>query len=154
MPENSTLVLGVGNPFRRDDGIGPAVIACLQSDERLKDVDVLDGGIDGFALMDYMQGYQKVLIVDAVNMGAHPGEFRLFSPQEAVLSITADALSTHGFGVAEVIALMDKLDMQVDMRILGIQAKDVTFGEGFSPEISARLDDILELVKKEVSKVN
>jgi hydrogenase maturation protease len=154
MPENSTLVLGVGNPFRRDDGIGPAVIARLQSDEGLKGVDVLDGGIDGLALMDYMQGYQKVLIVDAVNMGAHPGEFRLFSPQEAALSITADALSTHGFGVAELIALMNKLDMQVDMRILGIQAKDVTFGEGFSPEISARLDDILELVKKEVTKVN
>jgi len=151
MPENSTLVLGVGNPFRRDDGVGPAVIARLQSDERLKGVDVLDGGIDGLALMDYMQGYQKVLIVDAVNMGANPGEFRLFSPQEATLSITADALSTHGFGVAEVIALMDKLDIQVDMRILGIQAKDVTFGEGFSPEISARLDDILELVRKEVN---
>jgi len=110
-----------------------------------------DGGTDGFALMDYMYGYEKVLIVDAVNMNVLPGEIRLFSPQEAILSITSDALSTHGFGVAEVIALMEKMDMQVNLQILGIQAKDVTFGEGLSPEIAARIDDVIELVKKVVS---
>jgi hydrogenase maturation protease len=151
MPENATLILGVGNPFRRDDGFGPAVIARLQTDESVHDVDLLDGGTDGFALMDYMQGYENVLIVDAVNMGSAPGEIKLFSPQEARLSVTADALSTHGFGLAEVIALMDRLGVQLNMQILGIQAKDVTFGEGLSPEIERKIDDVLTLIKKEVS---
>ena len=150
MGKSSTLVLGVGNPFRRDDGVGPAVIARLQTENSLDGVDLLDGGTDGFALMDYMHGYEKVLIVDAVNMNAAPGEIRMFSTQEAILSITSDALSTHGFGVAEVIALMEKMDIQVNMQILGIQAKDVTFGEGLSPEIEARMNDILELVKKTI----
>ena len=150
MGKSSTLVLGVGNPFRRDDGVGPAVIARLQAENSLDDVDLLDGGIDGFALMDYMQGYARVLLVDAVNMNAAPGAIRLFSPQEAALSITSDALSTHGFGVAEVIALMEKLNMRVDMQILGIQAKDVTFGEGLSPEVAAKMDDVLAIVKKTI----
>ena len=153
MGKSSTLVLGVGNPFRRDDGVGSAVVARLQAENDLDGVDLLDGGTDGFALMDYMYGYEKVLIVDAVNMNVLPGEIRLFSPQEAILSITSDALSTHGFGVAEVIALMEKMDMQVNLQILGIQAKDVTFGEGLSPEIAARIDDVIELVKKKVTKV-
>jgi hydrogenase maturation protease len=152
MGKSSTLVLGVGNPFRRDDGVGPAVIARLQTENSLDGVDLLDGGIDGLALIDYMHGYEKVLIVDAVNMNAAPGEIHMFSPQEAILSITSDALSTHGFGVAEVIALMEKMDIQVNMQILGIQAKDVTFGEGLSPEIAVRIDDVIELVKKEVTK--
>jgi hydrogenase maturation protease len=151
MPENATLILGVGNPFRRDDGFGPAVIARLQTDENVRGVDLLDGGTDGFALMDYMQGYEKVLVVDAVNMGGAPGEIKLFSPQEARLSITTDALSTHGFGLAEVIALMDRLDVHISMQILGIQAKDVTFGEGLSPEIERKIDDVLTLIRKEVS---
>jgi hydrogenase maturation protease len=150
MPENATLILGVGNPFRRDDGFGPAVIARLQTDESVRGVDLVDGGTDGFALMDYMQSYEKVLIVDAVNMGSAPGEIKLFSPQEARLSITADALSTHGFGLAEVIALMDKLDVHINMQILGIQAKDVTFGEGLSPEIERKIDDVLTLIKKQI----
>ncbi len=148
MSENTILVLGVGNPFRHDDGIGPAVIARLQADQNLSGVDLLDGGTDGLTLMDYMQGYERVLIVDAVNMGVTPGEIKLFSPQDATLSVTSDALSTHGFGLAEVIALMDKLDMRVNMQILGIQAKDVSFGEGLSPELETKIDHVLELIKK------
>jgi hydrogenase maturation protease len=150
MPENATLILGVGNPFRRDDGFGPAVIARLQTDESMRGVDLLDGGTDGFALMDYMQGYTRVLVVDAVNMGSAPGEIKLFSPREARLSITADALSTHGFGLAEVIALMERLDVHINLQILGIQAKDVTFGEGLSPEIERKIDDVLTLIKQHI----
>ncbi len=150
MPKNTTLILGVGNPFRRDDGIGPAVIARLQADTSFSGVDLLDGGTDGLALMDDIQGYERVLIVDAVNMGAAPGAIKLFSPQDATLSVTSDALSTHGFGLADVVALMDKLDMRVNMQILGIQAQDVSFGEGLSPELEKKIDDILELIKKQI----
>jgi len=150
MPKNSILVLGVGNPFRHDDGIGPAVIARLQTETSLPDVDLLDGGTDGLALMDYMQGYERVLIVDAVNMGTSPGDIRIFSPQDAVLSVSSDALSTHGFGLAEVVALMDKLNMRVNLKILGIQAKDVSFGEGFSPELEGKIDDVLKLITKTI----
>ena len=150
MPKNPVLILGVGNPFRRDDGFGPAVIARLQAEQSLQGADLLDGGTDGFTLMDDMQGYERVLLIDAVNMSAAPGEIRLFAPQDATLAVTADALSTHGFGLAEVIALMDKLDMRVNMQILGIQAKDVSFGEGLSPELESRIDDVLELIKKHI----
>jgi len=150
MPKNTTLILGVGNPFRRDDGIGPAVIARLQTDTSFRRVDLLDGGTDGLALMDDIQGYERVLIVDAVHMGAAPGEIRLFSPKDATLSVTSDALSTHGFGLAEVVALMDKLGIRVNMQILGIQAKDVSFGEGLSPELDKKIEDILELIKQQI----
>jgi hydrogenase maturation protease len=147
---NKILVLGVGNPFRRDDGIGPAVISHLKSEWRFTDskVDLLDGGIDGLSLIDCIEGYEKVLVVDAVDMGAVPGEVRMFSPEEAKLTIKADTLSTHGFGLAEVIALMEKLEMKPDMHIIGIQAKDVNFGEGMSPEVSSKIEEILKLIKE------
>jgi hydrogenase maturation protease len=149
-PAKKILVLGVGNPFRRDDGIGPAVIGRLKSEWRPQEsnADLLDGGTDGLSLIDYIEGYEKVLVVDAVDMGATPGEVRMFSPEEAKLAVKADALSTHGFGLAEVIALMEKLEMKTDMRIIGIQVKDVTFGEGMSPEVSSKLEEILKLVKE------
>jgi hydrogenase maturation protease len=148
MTKNKTLVLGIGNPYRRDDGIGPAVINRLQSENGLEGIDLLDGGTDGLSLIDYMKGYEKVIVVDAVNMGMASGEVRVFSPEEAKLTIKADALSTHGFGLAEVIALMEKLEMNTDMRIIGIQAKDVSFGEGMSPEVSSKIEEILKLVKE------
>jgi hydrogenase maturation protease len=144
------LVLGVGNPFRRDDGIGPAVIQRLHADTHLEGIDLLDGGIDGFSLIDHIQGYAKVLVVDAVEMGEQPGAIRVFTPDEAIVKIQADALSTHGFGLAEVLAFMQKLDMRPEVRIIGIQANDVTVGEGMSPEVSSRIDDVLEVVKNAI----
>jgi hydrogenase maturation protease len=149
-PANKILVLGVGNPFRRDDGIGPAVISRLKSENHLNGVDLLDGGTDGLSLIDYIEGYEKVLVVDAVDMGAAPGEVRMFSPEDAKLTIKADTLSTHGFGLAEVIALMEKLEMKTDMHIIGIQAKDVNFGEGMSPELSSKIEEILKLIKENI----
>jgi hydrogenase maturation protease len=158
MTKNKTLVLGVGNPFRRDDGIGPAVISRLKAEWRLPEshrlrepkVDLLDGGTDGLSLIDHIEGYEKVLVVDAVDMEMVPGEVRVFSPEEARLTIKADTLSTHGFGLAEVIALMEKLEMKVDMYIIGIQAKDVNFGEGMSPEVSSKIEGILKLIKENI----
>lgn len=155
-PAKKILILGVGNPFRRDDGVGPAVIGLLKSEWRLPDserfresrVDLLDGGTDGLSLIDYIEGYEKVLVVDAVDMRAAPGEVRVFSPEEAKLKIKTDALSIHGFGLAEVIALMEKLEMKTDMCIIGIQAKDVNFGEGLSPEVSSKIEEILKLIKE------
>lgn len=150
MPANKILVLGIGNPFRRDDGIGPAVIGRLKSENGLEEIDLLDGGTDGLSLIEYIKGYGKVLIVDAVDMGVAPGEVRVFSPGEAKLTIKADALSTHGFGLAEVISLMETLEITSDLHIIGIQAKDVTFGEEMSPEVSSKIEEILELVKENI----
>ena len=47
---------------------------------------------------------------------------------------------------------MNILKIEVELRIIGIQAKDVTFGEGLSPEVSSKIETILELVKEEVTK--
>ena len=151
MAESKMLVLGIGNSFRRDDGIGPAVVSHLIADADLEDIDILDGGTDGVSLLEYLKGYEKALIIDAVDMGMAPGEIRVFSPDEARL-IRADALSTHGIGLAEVIGMLKILKIEVELRIIGIQAKDVTFGEGLSPEVSSKIETILELVKEEVTK--
>jgi hydrogenase maturation protease len=140
------LILGVGNPFRRDDGIGPAVINALQADPPLPDTDVLEGGTDGFALLDHVQHYDRVLVIDAVNMGLPPGTVRVFAPADANMTIHADALSTHGFGLAEMITLMERLQIRTDLHIIGIQPKEVSFGQGLSPEVAAKLDTILKLV--------
>ena len=147
LPANNILILGVGNPYRRDDGIGPAVIAHLQADPLADGIDLLDGGTDGLALLEEIKKYAHVLIIDAVQMGKIPGEVCLFSPEEAKLTVATDALSTHGFGLAEVIGLMEKLEIKTDLRIIGIQAQDLSFGEEMSQDVSSKIEEICDLVK-------
>jgi hydrogenase maturation protease len=140
---NKTLVLGFGNILRKDDGIGPKVIQILQQ-KNLPNIDLIDGGLDSLALLDKIAEYKKAIIIDAVNMNEKPCTIKSFAPEDALIKIKSDALSTHGFGLAELIKLMQQLQMETQFHIIGIEPKDITFGENLTPEIENKIPDIIE----------
>lgn len=74
------LVAGVGNVLRGDDGFGPAVTELLTN---LPDgADVIETGIGGVALLqELMQGYDGLVLIDAVERGATPGTVFLIEPE-------------------------------------------------------------------------
>jgi hydrogenase maturation protease len=139
------LVIGVGNVWRHDDGIDPKIIEILKTKPNLN-CDLCDGGLDALALLDEIQKYPRALIIDAVHMGSAPSTIKIFTPSEAKLKIHADALSTHGFGLAELIQLMESLNIPTRLKILGIEPKDISFGEGLSIIVSDKIDTIIDLI--------
>jgi hydrogenase maturation protease len=141
--KNNLIIIGVGNPMRSDDGIGPKIIELLRQHKNLN-CDLLDAGTDGLALLDVLQNYQRAIIIDAVNMGAAVGTLRMFSPCEAIIEIRSDTLSTHGFGLAEVIKLMEQLGIKTELTIVGIQPGNIDYGDKLSNEVAAKISDILE----------
>jgi len=141
------LIVGVGNPYRQDDGIGPEIIRLLRKEEDL-DCELLDGGTDALALLDIIPNYKKVILIDAVEMGTEPGTVKAFKPNEAKLKIQSDALSTHGFGVIALIELLNQLQVSSNLIIIGVQAKSIDFGEGLSPEVIKEIPNILETLEK------
>lgn len=146
MQKKEILIVGVGNPLRNDDGIGPKIIALLRKYENLA-CDLLDGGTDALALLDIIPNYKKVLLIDAVNMREKPGVLRVFLPDEAKIKIKHDALSTHGFGIAEMLELMKQLEIKTKVLIIGIEPADINFGEKLSDEISAKIPDIIKTIE-------
>lgn len=146
MNKSDILVIGVGNPFRRDDGIGPEIIRRLSERHNLN-CDIYDGGTDGLALLDKLQEYKSAIIIDAVNMSAEPGTVHVFTPEEAIIKINSDTLSTHGYGIAEVIKLMEELHIKTKLKIIGIQPEDISFGEGLTEKIKSKIQDILDIVE-------
>ena len=68
------LVAGIGNIFLGDDAFGSEVARRLVGEHWPEDVRVVDFGIRGldltFALID---GYETVILVDAVPRGGEPG---------------------------------------------------------------------------------
>jgi hydrogenase maturation protease len=148
------LIIGVGNPLRCDDGIGPHIIKLLLQQKATSlsnhHVDLIDGGTDSFALLDIINQYPTVIIVDAVNMGAEPGTIKVFTPAEAKIKISNDALSTHGFGLAEMLKLMDELGIKTQVTIIGIQPQTITFGNTLSDKVNDKTNAILALIHKMV----
>ena len=70
-----TLVAGIGNLLRGDDGFGPAVVhALLASPDVPQTIRAVEMGIGGIALVhELMDGYDALVIVDAVDRGGAPG---------------------------------------------------------------------------------
>ena len=152
------LILGLGNPLRRDDGIGPWVIEELQRQGLPDEITALDGGSGGLDILRVIEGWDNVIIVDAANVDAgrgavRPGEFVRFTPSEVQLAKSDDSLSLHHAGLAEVLGLAEALDHALpSIVIFGVQPGDVGWGEGLSSSVEAGLSTLVDAVREEAEK--
>ena len=68
------------------------------------------------------------------------------------MSITHDAMSTHGFGVAEMLSLMQELSIDVPLHVVGVQPQDLSMGEGLSDPVQGAINKIEQHVQTLLSK--
>ena len=93
------LIVGIGNAFRSDDGVGPFVAEALAA--RGFAAQVHAG--DGTGLMDLFEAYQALVLVDATHSGAAPGTLVSFDAVAEKLPAELFHYSTHRFGLAEAV---------------------------------------------------
>lgn len=155
-----TLVAGVGNPLRGDDGFGPAVIRALEEEGPLPPgVTAVDVGIGGMGLIhELMTGYDELVVVDAVHRAETPGRVVVLEPTipqpagEGGGSSRAVTADMHELVPERVFALARALDvLPARVRILGCQAtRTEELVLELSPPVSAAVpkavDTILRLV--------
>jgi len=147
MAEKPVLVLGVGNILYGDDGIGSEVIRVLSQTMNDTRVELVDGGVGGYDLIDYLDGRKKVIIVDAVNMDLPAGACREFAPDDASLVERLKPVSLHHTNVLDVINLARSVYQMPDIRFIGIQPARVQQGIGLSEELNIRKEEIIVFVK-------
>jgi hydrogenase maturation protease len=149
----SVLLLGLGNPLRGDDGIGPRVIEALNRRGLPEGVTALDAGTGGLDLLQVLEGWERAIIIDAADVGREPGQFVHFAPGEARLIGAEDVSSLHNAGLAEVLALADAIGHPLpEMVIFGVQPAKIGWGEGLSEAVEATLADLVDEVLEEVNK--
>lgn len=141
----STLVVGVGNPFRHDDAVGPAAIERLRS-SHLDGVDLVEETGEPAALVQRWSGYGTVVLVDAVDSGSTAGSLHRFELKDGRWDAMppSSVLSTHGVGVAHAVELARVLD-RLPTRLLfyGVETEDVRQGVGLSAAVAAGLDRLI-----------
>lgn len=146
------LVLGLGNPLRGDDGIGPRVIEALQGHALPSGVDVIDGGTGGLAIVNLLSCRQRVIIVDAVNMGLPPGHVQRFTLDEARLVDDHTNLSAHGAGLREALVLAQALGLLPDeVVVFGVQPQSLDWKNGLTEPVEAVLSSIVDAILDEIS---
>ena len=147
-------VIGIGNPLRSDDGIGIVLLEKLKENKKdlPRNVDLLDGGTGGFNLLHDLSKYEKVIILDAVNINKKPGETSFINIKEVKSKNKKTNLTTHFNDFFKIIDLSEKLDeLPNEMYLYAVQPKDLSYVEGLSNLISKKIDlylkDITEKIK-------
>lgn len=151
---DTTLVIGLGNPLRGDDGVGSRIIEELEGLELPDGVMVVEGGTAGLGLIGLMEGYQRVIVVDAADMGHPPGRVVRFTPPEVQLKTVEPALSPHEIGLWEVLALAETLEViPAEVVIIGIQPSRLGEGAELSPEVERAIPQAIRTVLNELDAV-
>ncbi|WEL17135.1 Hydrogenase maturation protease [Halorhabdus sp. SVX81] len=130
-------IVALGNPYRRDDGVGPALVGRLR-EEGLSSVDCLDLGDAGFELVHVVADYDAVVIVDAVDFGGDPGEIVVFDPADP--ETATGRRGTHGTDPFELLEVASRVaDTNPSIRVVGIQPAETGYGDGLSQPVSDSL---------------
>ena len=134
------IVIGVGNAYRSDDGVGLAVVEQLRG--RLpEDVAVVPCEDEPSRLLDAWDGAEAVYVVDAVSSGAEPGSLHRFDASQEPVPANVFRSSTHAFGVGEAIELARALG-KLPPRVLvyGIEGAEFRGGEALTPAVAAGVE--------------
>lgn len=149
---NSTqfLILGVGNRLRGDDAIGCLVIDELKNENGIS---VIDCGLAPENYIDKVISLKPkiVIIIDACNFKSNPGNFKLFSEKQ-IDKISQNLISTHILPLNLTVTMIKK-QLPCKIHLLGVQPKQINFGEELSPKLKIAKDEIVQYLR-DLIKIN
>ena len=145
------VVVGLGNPLLRDEGIGIRLLHELE--DRAKEFprcEFLDLGTGGLELLHAMRGRRNAVLIDCAFMGAEPGDMKRFTPNE-VRSHKPAGTSAHQLDVLHLLDLLEALNEAPDAVVIyGIEPRDIAPGTELSPQLECRLPEYAAALEREL----
>jgi hydrogenase maturation protease len=144
-----TAILGVGNLLMKDEGIGVHVARACEQLCLPENVEVIDGGTS-IELASLVEGFDRLIVVDAAMAGGRPGQIHRFSLEE-IDQGDSPLLSGHEFGIAQALgssALVGNAPEKIV--IVGVEPKEIDWGLELSPELENKIPEIIDNVLSEI----
>lgn len=148
-----TVILGVGNILREDEGVGVHIIRKLEKSE----TEIVDGGTLGIDLIPYVENVDKLIIIDALKDGGKPGTiYRLkIKDTPSHISPFTSHLSLHQIDLIDTLKIMEiQNKLPKEIIIIGIEPKKLGWGEELSGEVRGKIPEIINLIHKEIAIEN
>ncbi len=140
----TVLVLGLGNALMTDDAFGGRVVAELQKRFRFpEEVTLLDGGTLGLDLLPKLEGMDRLLVIDALEMGAEPGTIFRLAGREVPRAF-AGKLSVHQMGLQDLLAVAElQGNLPAEVVFWGVQPASIDMGLELTPAVAGSLEETL-----------
>ncbi len=153
MKVGRSIIIGIGNSFRGDDGAG-LVAARMLRERALRDTAVLEHDGEPASLIEAWTGADDVFIIDAVSSGAAPGSLHVIDARRTTLDGDLFRHSTHAFGIAEAVEISRTLEtIPPVFWIYGIEGKDFSPGSTVSPEALQGVRKALEALLAKLTEL-
>ena len=132
-----TVILGIGNILKGDDGAGPLV--CEQLTAANISAELIDAGT---VPENYIQRIIKIaprtlLVIDAIDFGAEAGTIKLFEPQQ----LSSHVISTHTLSPDLFVDFIGR-SIQVDVYFIGVQPAQTQLGQSVSTAVSRAIEQL------------
>lgn len=139
-----TVIAGIGNPYRSDDGLGPKIADEVAEITGIRNIGPISEPLD---LLGRFDNVQLAILVDAMQSSLSPGSIRVFdlNVPEAKTSVT----STHGIGLERTIGLARVLERAPEkIIVVGIEGESFTDGDQLSQPVADALDDAVKIINQ------
>lgn len=126
-----TLIVGIGNILKADDGAGPLV--CEQLGRAKVCADLIDAGTvpENYIQPIIKKAPQNLLVIDAIDFGASPGTIKIFELEQ----LNSHTISTHTLS-PRLFADMVCQYIKLDVYFVGIQPAQIQLGQSISSQVS------------------
>jgi len=147
-----TLVLGIGNVLMNDDAAGVRVVQALAEKFVFPpEVMLLDGGTLGLDLLPYLEGVDRLLVIDAVETGKAPGTLVRLSGDDIPLTL-ATKVSPHQMGLKDLLLVAELQGHAAkEMVLWGVQPGSIEMDIELSPEVAAAVILLQDKVLQELA---
>jgi len=147
----SIIVVGIGNEFRNDDGVGLYVSHSLRekTDEEIK---VVNGVPDGFALIETWDESSHVIVIDCTASENIPGTiYRFDALKEKIPSGLFDGFSTHSISIVDAVEMAGTLGrLPKSLTVYGIEGNNYSPGRCLSPEVKIAAERLVDRILEEL----
>ncbi len=138
------LVLGLGNLLMNDDAAGLHAIYALQ--QRYPDRDnfqIIDGGTLGLDLLGHVAWADRLLLLDAINIGEAPGTVARIAGED-INPIFSRRISPHQAGIKDLLDAAELLgDRPDEVELLGVQYDNIQMEMTLSPPVEQALPKLI-----------
>jgi len=136
-----TLIVGIGNTLKGDDGAGPLV--CEQLQHSGIQAEIIDAGTvpENYIQRIIKKAPQKLLIVDAIDFQAPPGTIKIFGPEQ----LSSTVISTHTLS-PRLFTDMVSRNIKIDVYFVGIQPAQTQLGQGVSDEVRQAVEQFSQIL--------
>lgn len=150
------LVLGLGNPLMADDGAGQELLSKLSSLASAwgPQVEFMDGGTQGLALLGVFEGRKAVVFLDAIHLGDKPGAVHVLSGEELMRMGRRPATTAHEGSAPQILAALELLgETPKEIAMIGLEPEKIELGIGLSPSVRASLGMAVGFARMTVNKL-